>query len=135
MPINNLLNRLNTVKKTGHGRWIACCPAHPDKSPSLSVRELPDGRVLIHCFAGCDASDILNAVGLEFSDLMPKSLGELRRERQPFYASDIIKSIRTDAQFLLLCTNFISRGNNLIESDQKQLEKIVQHLNYTLEII
>ena len=39
MGVTNLLSTLNKVKQTGPGRWIACCPAHVDKHPSLSVRE------------------------------------------------------------------------------------------------
>jgi len=38
----------------GPGRWVASCPAHEELSPSLSIRELEDGRVLLHDFAGCD---------------------------------------------------------------------------------
>jgi hypothetical protein len=53
---------------------MAACPAHEDRTPSLSIRELPDGRVLIHCHAGCGAADVLTAVGLAFSDLYPPSM-------------------------------------------------------------
>jgi hypothetical protein len=38
------------------------CPAHPDGSPLLSWRRQPDGRVLIHCFAGCSFREIVEAV-------------------------------------------------------------------------
>lgn len=65
-----LLARLDGLRPAGAGRWRAKCPAHDDRSPSLSVRE--DGeRVLIHCFAGCDADDVLAAVGLKWADLYP----------------------------------------------------------------
>jgi hypothetical protein len=63
-----LLDRLKGVIATGSGRWCALCPAHDDQSPSLSVSDRGD-RVLIHCFSGCDASDILAALGLGWSDL------------------------------------------------------------------
>ena len=65
-----LLARLDGVRPAGDGRWYARCPAHDDKSPSLSIRETGD-KVLIHCFVGCDAEDVLTAVGLEWSDLYP----------------------------------------------------------------
>lgn len=54
---------------------MAKCPAHDDKSPSLSVRETEDGRVLIHCHAGCGASDVLAAIGLTLADLFPEARG------------------------------------------------------------
>jgi hypothetical protein len=41
------------AKRAGPGKWLAHCPAHSDSSPSLSIREGMDGRVLLHCFAGC----------------------------------------------------------------------------------
>jgi hypothetical protein len=66
-----LLDRLEGVRRTGPDRWLARCPAHEDRAPSLSIRELGDGRVLIHDFAGCDVDSVLGAVGLELADLFP----------------------------------------------------------------
>ncbi|MBP6815872.1 MAG: hypothetical protein KAY46_03895 [Burkholderiaceae bacterium] len=71
MAIGQLLGKLELVRKGGRGRWIARCPAHADKDPSLSVRELGDGRILIHCFAGCAAGDVLTAIGVDMSALFP----------------------------------------------------------------
>jgi hypothetical protein len=69
-----LLDRLERVKPTGPGRWLACCPAHEDRAPSLSIRELDDGRVLVNCFAGCGAVDVLDSLGLGWSALFPERL-------------------------------------------------------------
>jgi hypothetical protein len=49
----------------GHGsgsNWLAKCPAHDDRTPSLSVSDGENGRALIHCFAGCEARDIIAAL-------------------------------------------------------------------------
>ncbi|MCX7107040.1 MAG: CHC2 zinc finger domain-containing protein [Methylococcales bacterium] len=73
MVIDNLLSKLDKVKSNGQGKWLACCPAHPDKSPSLAIKQTDDGKILIHCFSGCQVSDIVAAVGLELSDLMPEN--------------------------------------------------------------
>ncbi len=62
-----ILSRFDRVKKTSRG-IMARCPAHDDKSPSLSITE-KDDKVLVHCFAGCTPDEILSAVGLEFRDL------------------------------------------------------------------
>lgn len=67
-----LLSRLNKVRKQGRG-YIACCSAHPDKTPSLSV-EMKDGKILLHCFAGCSSLEIVESVGLTMSDLFSESL-------------------------------------------------------------
>jgi len=66
-----LLSRLDGVRHTGPGRWMARCPAHEDRSPSLSIRETDDGRILVHDFAGCDVQSVLSAVGLTLADLFP----------------------------------------------------------------
>lgn len=91
MSVDNLLSRLDAVKG-GHGRWIARCPAHDDRSPSLSICECDDGRILVHCHAGCSPADIMSAVGLSMTDLFPdgplyhKAKGLLRRnERRSYY--------------------------------------------------
>lgn len=72
-PITKLLGRLDKVKETGRGQYLACCPAHDDGSPSLSVREADDGKVLLHCFAQCPPADVLAAVGMELRDLFAQS--------------------------------------------------------------
>lgn len=84
-PVNRLLQALSGVKATGPDRWIAKCPSHADRRPSLTIRELPDGTILLKCWAGCGASDVMAAAGLGLADLFPKPLpdrGPLRpRER------------------------------------------------------
>ncbi|QJX01815.1 virulence-associated protein E [Alcanivorax sp. IO_7] len=84
-PVERLLGRLEKVRPNGPHRWMACCPAHKDGSPSLSIKEAEGGRILIHCFAGCEAGDVVAAVGLTLADLFPKQPGRpgnhWRRER------------------------------------------------------
>lgn len=65
------LRRVGSVPKGSGGTFSCRCPAHDDRSPSLSVAEGDDGRVLIHCFAGCTAEQVTAALGLTLADLMP----------------------------------------------------------------
>jgi len=74
MAIDNIISRLDMVKRTGDGKYQARCPAHDDKSPSLSLRELQDGRILMHCFGGCSAGDVMDSIGLALSDLFEEPL-------------------------------------------------------------
>jgi len=67
-PLEAVLARLDGVKRTGPNSWMARCPAHDDRNPSLSI-SLKEGRVLIHCFAGCAPEAVLGAVGLTWKDL------------------------------------------------------------------
>lgn len=67
--IEKLLDRLEKVKGKGP-TWRALCPAHENKHTlSLKISQAPDGKILIHCFAGCGAADVLEAIGLSLSDL------------------------------------------------------------------
>lgn len=74
MTAEKLVERLEHCKQTGDRKWMARCPAHRDNGPSLSITEGSDGRVLVHCFAGCGALDVISAVGLEWADLFPEDL-------------------------------------------------------------
>jgi hypothetical protein len=69
-PVELVLERLERVRRHGSG-WIARCPAHEDKNPSLAVSEGRDERALLKCHAGCTVDAILAALGLEMSDLFP----------------------------------------------------------------
>ena len=69
--LNLLLSRFDGVRRITDSRYIAKCPAHDDGDPSLSIRQLPDSRILIKCFAGCGALDVLESVSLDWGVLMP----------------------------------------------------------------
>lgn len=70
-PIDKVLARLEKVRANGRDKWMACCPAHDDRSPSLSIRETSEGVILCHCFAGCTAAEVVESVGLRLRDLFP----------------------------------------------------------------
>ena len=71
--LEKLFGRLEGVRTCGKGKWQAKCPAHDDRLPSLAISEAQD-KILIHCFAGCSPSDVLDAVGLELGDLFEGSI-------------------------------------------------------------
>ena len=83
-PLELLLSRLDKVQGRG-SRFKARCPAHNDRGPSLSVTEADDGRILVHCFAGCDVHQVVSAVGLSVSDLFPPEpvRERMRYDRKP----------------------------------------------------
>jgi hypothetical protein len=78
-PLERLLCRLEGTRQAGKG-WTARCPAHADRTSSLSVAAGDDGRVLVHCFAGCAIGDVLAAVGLELADLFDRPLARMTPE-------------------------------------------------------
>src|SRR5262249_52810779 len=77
--LEDLLQQLDGVEQSGDG-WKARCPAHEDRNPSLSIN-WGDGRILLHCFAGCDTEAILDELGLDWGALHPDDSGG--RERRP----------------------------------------------------
>ncbi len=70
MDVWSILEKLSRVNPAATG-WLALCPAHDDQQPSLSISEGSDGRVLLHCHAGCPPEKIVKALGLKMSDLFP----------------------------------------------------------------
>lgn len=72
-----ITSMLAKVKRIGEGRYMACCPAHDDREPSLSLYFAPDGRVLLRCFSGCVFSAIVEAMGLAAADFFPQRLTRL----------------------------------------------------------
>ena len=75
-PVDNLLRHLKGVKPGGQGKWTALCPGHEDRRNSLSIGLGDDGRVLLKCFAGCMADEIVTVIGLKMADLFVGGGGE-----------------------------------------------------------
>ena len=133
--VENFIQRLGKVRGR-NGSWTAQCPAHEDKSPSLSVREVEDGRVLVHCFGGCDVHSVLGAVGMNISDLFPpKRDGYTSQPVKPaFYASDLIRIVAAEALIVMIAAYDMAKGKRLSEEDtdrlkvaQQRIEEVVQY--------
>ncbi len=129
MAIDNILNRLDRVKETGRGKYLACCPAHEDRSPSLSIGE-DDGRVLLHCFAGCDPESVLDAIGLTFSDLYPEPLGH-HFKSSPMRTSprEILASLDHESLVVALIGADFIRRKSLDQETWSRLAKSVNRIN------
>lgn len=122
MSADSLISLLDKVKSTGKSRWQARCPAHPDKGPSLSIREMDDGRVLVHCFAGCSVHEIVQAVGLELSDLFPpRESGNAKGERRPFAAADALRAVGFEALVVCAASAALATGEPLSSVDHERL--------------
>jgi hypothetical protein len=135
MSVETLLSRLDKVRRTGAGRWIARCPAHHDKTPSLSIRELDDGRILVFCFAGCSVHAVLSAIGLEPAALFPKPVREGKPPvHKPFSAADALKCLAFEAMLVQLAAEEISAGKTLSDADIKRLEVAAARIKAALEV-
>jgi hypothetical protein len=121
--VDVLLSRLDGVRPTGAGRWIARCPAHGDKSPSLSVREIDDNRVLLHCFGGCSVEEVLSAIGMTFDDLFPEKALDHHgpRERRPFPAADVLRCLAFESLVIASSAVTLLDGRSFSEADRARL--------------
>ena len=135
--IDALLSRLDGVKKTGTARWMARCPAHGDKTASLSIRD-DAGKILLHCFGGCSVHEVTASIGMELSDLFPPKPLDPQQVgkplRQPFNAADILQAVADDVLFVHLCAKAIERGETLIVSDMEFLRQAVARLGDALPL-
>lgn len=131
-----LLARLDRVRRVGAGKWVARCPAHDDRGPSLSIAETADGRVLVHCFGGCETLDVLGAVGLDFSALFserdPDDVGrpkgwrsagarDSRQRLESIPPRTALAAIAADAIEAAVITSDIAEGRATAESVRSRL--------------
>ena len=86
----------------------------------MTIREVEDGRILIHCFAGCGVDAILGALGLTVEALFPERLPDdhYRPVRMPASPADILACVATDSMFVAVCAIDIARGDTITEADK-----------------
>jgi hypothetical protein len=114
---DQILSRLHRVKGNGK-QYRAKCPVrdHSSGDSTLSLLFNDDGRILIHCHAGCEVNDVLESIGLSLSDLYPD--GAI----QHFMASAQRKPVKSNRQqldetILLIASEKRSRGERLTPSE------------------
>lgn len=96
-PVERVLASLRGMelapRRTGNG-WESSCPSHVDSTPSLSISEGDDGRVLMNCHAGCPTPDIVEVLGLTMADLFTQPQAEVAMKRSVSLAADPVKKAR-----------------------------------------
>jgi hypothetical protein len=130
MSAQDLIDRLAKVKATGPGRWIACCPAHKDENPSLSIEELEDGRTLIHCFAGCGAIEVLDAVSLDWAPLFPPSVDrqEFKPSRRSIPAGALLQIAEMEILAVYLLATDLRASKTISDADFERLGQAAARL-------
>ena len=125
MKALQLVERLEGVRSTGPHRWIAKCPAHDDRSPSLAVKEADDGTVLVKCFGGCGATEVVSALGLSLKDLFPERPSDHRHKpsRAWFDARDVLACLSSEGQILAFAANDIAMGRAFSSEDADRVAK------------
>ena len=132
MTATELLCHLDGVKSRGTGKWLARCPAHADKSPSLTMTE-GDRGILLKCWAGCELTAITDKLGIGIKDLFYDDLSDPRQRREVMQrrakekatqrAADWAKGLKNDllkhAEHLVQS----ARGMNIEAWSPAQLDK------------
>lgn len=136
-PAQTLLSRLDAVRGTGRDQWLARCPGHDDGSPSLSVRELGDGRVLLHCFAGCEPGEVLGALNMRMGDLFPDNGRNHARPApagQRWNYRDLIRALHHEAVVVIICANDMVHSGHLPEADRERVTQAAIRIARVLEV-
>lgn len=119
----DILALLEGVRQTGPNRWLARCPAHDDRSPSLSIRDAGD-RLLVHCFASCPPGDVLSALGLTLADLFEHD-GPTAPHHRPHHRrippGDILQALALEAAVAALAVDQLAQGRELDPGDRRRL--------------
>lgn len=132
VSIDLILPSLGKARSLGRNKWVACCPAHDDKSPSLSI-QITDNRILMHCFAGCHIEDITAAMGLRISDLFSGSLS--REQRREYKRQQYRTVIKHESLFLHMAKNDLQNGLEISAIDKERIDKAAARVRKAKEVL
>lgn len=124
MSAEQLLSRLEKVRRTGTNRWRACCPLHAGENPSsLSIREDGD-TLLVYCHA-CQggAGAIAEFLGLDLAEFFPpqesciKGRGPIAK---PFMSRDVLEALDKDLRLAYVLFNDIAKGREPLDLNKEK---------------
>jgi hypothetical protein len=102
----------------------------------LSIKEGDDGKILLHCFAGCDVASVVAAVGLEMSDLYPeKIIAHGKAMRRPWSAADLIGLLDHETLILFIIAADQIEGKTLDEATMQRLQVVRARISAIAESI
>ena len=132
-PIDNILAQLTKVRQRQPGQWSACCPAHADRGPSLSVREFPSGAVGVYCFAGCSVGAVVAALGLDMSDLFPPRQvtgNEPKRTPRLLTAGQALELLDREAHLVAVAAANVLHGVVLNQNDLTRITQAAGRIHW-----
>src|SRR5919112_385382 len=115
----DVLDKLEVANRNGE-KAISFCPAHDDCSnPSLSLKA-ENGRLLLHCFAGCRPEDIVSKIGLGMKDLFSEGGGGALSPRTRLHACTLrakscIPMGKTSVQVVMHTLNTVAHSRNTLK--------------------
>jgi len=135
-PIDDFLSRLQGVRKHGEACRANCPNGHSSRG-TLSIAAGHDGRVLLHCFAGCEPADIVAAVGMRLADLYPERVTRMTpeerrvariRAKEANWAA-ALGVLATEATVTEVACEMIGRGEALSPADIERVHLASQRIH------
>ena len=123
-PVDLVLSRLPDAKPSGRDRWRSACPAHDGTNRSaLSIGIGNDDAVLLRCWHGCEAADVVAALGLDLHDLFPERLTGTSpmRRRGLLSAGQALDVLAFEASLIRLAGQNLANGHQLTDDDLERL--------------
>lgn len=128
-PIDKVLERLDKVKSKGADKWQALCPAHNDKTPSLTITQCKDGTVLVKCWCGCTAKEIVTAINLQLKDLFPYN-----PKFKPIKKLPSKEAVNLEKNIVAIVANSKSKGVSLNKEESDRYQLAVKRLELVNKI-
>ena len=141
--LSSILSRLQRVQQHGHG-YRANCPRGHSSRGALSLSEGDDGRVMLHCFAGCSAADVVGVLGLTLADLYPqgdiRNLSPLERARRRELTGiaswrSALGVLSTEATIIEVAASLIERGEPLTSEDTERVRLAAERIHDAREVL
>jgi hypothetical protein len=128
-----LSTKLNKFKRLSDGRFIACCPVHNDKTPSLSISLKPGGVTLMRCFGcGANGQSVCDILGIPVTTLFPPVDNPRyeRQIRQGFSAWQLLHALEKDLLVVLVAVKrYLLQGEKPCQSDVDYLTEVCVRIN------
>lgn len=142
MSAQVLLSHLEGVREV-RGGWRADCPVGHKSRQTVTVSESQNGAVLLHCFAcGC-GDEVLQSLGLSWSDLFPQSAREVTPQEQRMWREQrrmagwaaALRVLHSEAVVLFAVAADLSAGLPLSENDQARLREAAARVAAAREML
>jgi len=131
-----LLQRLENVRQTGHESWMARCPAHADKTASLSIKA-GNKCLLVYCFGGCEPGDVLGAVGMTVAETFydyGKDVIKPQNPKRYGQAMDALSGIALELILVSQCAEQMAAGFALDTDQIKRLRVAYSRIKAAVRI-
>lgn len=124
LSLQDIAKSLPKCKQVGANKYVACCPAHNDNSPSLHITMGHNQDVIVHCFAGCSQDAVINS--LKLLGLWPekeKDDFDFKPKYNPFNDDRKLKAYDHAVLVLSIAEHDINLGKELTEADSECINK------------